>query len=117
MHTMNHSPLDQTLRRVWGETAVMMRRNATDRLQAKQDEFVNVIAPYYGNATADKIAVVLKRFMTTRAHADAVDAASLLKDPSIADMLDRLAAATTTETAFDAAMNIADAIANRIARF
>jgi hypothetical protein len=111
----------QTMRRLWAEEVVLQRRFVESgsqvvrtRLLAKQDEIGAAIAPYHGAETADKVAALLKDFMITGAHADAVEIASRLHQPELASMLDRLASMKELAPAFDEGMMIADTMANAI---
>jgi hypothetical protein len=111
----------QTMRRLWAEEVILRRRfvesgsqEVRARLLAKQDEIAGAVAPYYGNDAAQRLAGLLKDFVTTGAHADAAQIASLLDQPPLASMLDQLLTIKELTPAFDQGLAIADAIANEI---
>jgi hypothetical protein len=116
----------RTMRTLWGEDVILMRLQVTSvasgtgdprqiaaNLAKKQEEIADAVRPYYGDDVAQKLTELLEQ---PRTHENAAAIATLLKQPSLATLLDGLQSVDkkNLDASFGQAMAVADALANGI---
>jgi hypothetical protein len=116
----------RAIRNLWAEDVILMRlqllsaTNGTGdpqqiaaNLARKQDDIAAAIRPYYGDAVAQKLDELLKE---PRTHENSAAIAVLLKQPSLAALLDGLQSVDkkNLDASFTQAMAVADAMAHGI---
>ena len=117
----------RAIRNLWAEDVILMRlqvKSATSssggdpqqiaaNLVRKQDEIAAAVRPYYGDTVSQKLAELLKQ---PRTHDNSAAIAALLKQPSLAKLLDGLQSVDrkNLDASFNQAMAVADAMAHGI---